>query len=90
LNEVARSYTNNLCVIFLVVLTFILDIVLFGFLEISYHIPCMTCKVKEVYKGQHLSHILVYEFEHLRKKGGMCVIKVSFSYGAGLFHGSKV
>jgi len=44
-NEVARSYTHNLCVISIVVLTFILDMVLVGFLEISYHIPSMTCKV---------------------------------------------
>jgi hypothetical protein len=31
LNEVARSYTHNFCVIFLVMLTVILDIVLVGF-----------------------------------------------------------
>jgi hypothetical protein len=74
LNEVARSYTHNLCVISLVVLTFILDIVLVGFLDISYQIPSMTCKVIDTYKGEHLSNILVYEFEHITKKGGMCVI----------------
>ena len=90
LNEVARSYTHNLCVISLVVLTCILDIVLFGFLEISYHIPSMTCKVIDGYEGEHLSMILVYEFEHINMKGGMCVIKVTFSQGPGWFHGSKV
>ena len=90
MNEVGRLYTHNFCVISLVVLTFILDIVLVGFLEISSHIPSMTCKVMEAYEGEHLSHILVYEFEHITKKGGMCVIKVSFSQGPGWFHGSKV
>jgi hypothetical protein len=90
MNEVGRSYTHNFCVISLVVLTFILDIVLVGFLEISSHIPSMTCKVMEAYEGEHLSHILVYEFEHITKKGGMCVIKVTFSQGPGWFHGSKV
>ena len=90
LNEVARSYTHNLCVISLVVLTCILDIVLFGFLEISYHIPSMTCKVIDGYEGEHLSMILVYEFEHIYMKGGMCVIKITFSQGPGWFHGSKV
>jgi hypothetical protein len=90
MNEVGRSYTHNFCVISLVVLTFILDIVLVGFLEISSHIPSMTCNVMEAYEGEHLSHILVYEFEHITKKGGMCVIKVSFSQGPGWYHGSKV
>ena len=90
MNEVGRSYTHNLCVISLVVLTFILDIVLVGFLEISSHIPSMTCKVMEAYEGEHLSHILVYEFEHITKKGGMCVIKVSLCQGPDWFHGSKV
>jgi hypothetical protein len=51
---------HNLCVIFLVVLTFILDIVPVGFLEISYHIPSMSCKVIKTYEGEHLSIILVY------------------------------
>jgi len=90
LNEIARSEMHNLCVLSLVMLTFILDIVLVGFLEISYHIPSMICKVMEVYEGDHLSHILVYEFKHITKKGGMCVMKVSFSQGLGCFHGSKV
>ena len=81
---------HNLCVIFLVVLTFILDIVLVRFVEISYHIPSMTCKVIHTYKGEHLSNILVYEFEHITKKGGMCVIKDSFSQRPGWFHRSKV
>jgi len=89
LNEVGRSYPYNLCEISLVVLTFILDIVLVGFLQISYHIPFMTRKVMEAYEGEHLSITLVYEFEHISKKGRMCVIKVSFSQ-LGWFHGSKV
>jgi len=71
-------------------LTFIPDRVLVGFLEISYHIPSMTCKVIDGYEDEHLSNILVYEFEHVTKKGGLCVIKVSFSQGPGWFHGSKV
>ena len=89
LNEVSTSYTHKLCVKFLVVLTFILDIVLVGFLKILYHIPSMNCKFMEAYKGEHLSNILVDKFEHRTKKGGMCVIKVSFSQ-LGWFHGSKV
>jgi len=47
MNVVAKLYTHNLCVISLVVLTFILDIVFVGFLEISYHTPSMTVKVME-------------------------------------------
>ena len=74
----ARSYTHNLCVISLVALTFILDIVLVGFLEICYDIPSMNCKVIDAYEGEHLSNMLVYEYEHITKKGGICVIKVSF------------
>ena len=90
MNEVARLYTHNLCVISLVILTFKLDIVLVGFLEISYHNPSMTCKVIDAYEGEHLSNILVYEFEHITKKDSMCVIKISFAQGPGWFHGSKV
>jgi hypothetical protein len=90
MNEVQRSYRHNFCVISLVVLTFILDIVLVGFLEISSHILSMTCKVMEAYDGEHLSHLLVYEFELISKKGRMCVIKVSFSQNPGWFLGSKV
>jgi hypothetical protein len=90
MNEVERSYRYNVCVISLVVLIFILDIVLVGFLEISSHILSMTCKVMEAYEGEHLSHIPVYKFEHITKKGRICVIKVSFSQGPGWFHGSKV
>ena len=70
-------------------LTFTLDIVLVGLLEISYHIPSMTCKVMEAYKGEHLSNIIVYEFELMTKKGRMCVVKDSVSQ-SGWFHGSKV
>jgi hypothetical protein len=90
LNKVAWSYTHNLYVIYLVVLIFILDIVLVWFLEISYHIASMTCKVIDTYEGEHLSNILVYELEHITKKDGMCVIKFSLSQGLGWFHGSKV
>jgi len=85
LNEFACSSTHNLCVISHVVLTFILDIVLVGFLEISYYIPSLTFKVMEVYDGEDLSHILVSRFEHITKKCGMCVIKVSFSQRPGWF-----
>jgi len=90
LNEVARSYTHTLCVISLVVLTFILDKVLVGFLEISYHIASMISNVIDTYEGEHLSNILVYEFEHRKKKGGMCMVKVSCSQGPGWFHRCKV
>jgi len=71
------------------VLTFILDIVLVGFLGISHHIPSMTCKVMEAYKGGHLSNMLVDGFEYITKKGGMCVSKVSFPQ-PGSFNGSKL
>ena len=71
-------------------LTFILDIVLFGFLEISYHIPPVNCIVIDAYECERVSNVLVYEFEHITKKGGMCVIKVSLSQGLGWFHESKV
>ena len=50
----------------------------------------MTCKVMKAYEGKHVTNILVYEFEHITKHGGMCVIKVSFSQVPGWFHGSKV
>ena len=30
-------------------------------------------------KGELLSKILLYEFEHITKKGGMCVIMIYFS-----------
>ena len=79
---------HNLCVISPVMLTFILDIALDGFLEISYHIPSITCKVREAYKGEHLSNTCVYEFEHITKKGGKCVIKVLFLQ-LGWFHRTK-
>jgi len=48
-------------------------------LEISYHIPSITWKVMDAYKGEHLSNILVYEFEHITIKGRKCMLKVSFS-----------
>jgi len=43
----------------------------------------MTCKVMEAYEGEHLSYILVYEFYHITKEGGICEIKISFSQGLG-------
>jgi len=78
LNEVEMSYTQNLRVISLVMLTFILDILLIGFLEISYHIPSVTSIVMDAYKVEHVSNIRVYEFEHVTKQGGICVIMVCF------------
>jgi len=90
LNEVARSYTHNLCEICLVMLTFLLDIVLVGFPEITDQITSMTCKVMEAYEGEHLSHILVSKFEHKTNQDGMSLIKVSFSQGTGWFQASKV
>ena len=90
LNEVARVYTHNICVISLAVLTFILDIVLVGFLEISNRIQSMTRKVMEAYEGDHLSPYLVYEFKHIPKKGRMCVIMLSFLKAKGWVHGAKV
>ena len=39
----------------------------------------MTFKLMEAYEGEHLSNILVYEFEHITNIGRMCEIKVSFS-----------
>ena len=89
LNENARSSTHNICVIFLVMLTFILDIVLVGFQEILYHIPWITCKVMEAYEDEHLLNNSVYEFQHMTKSGRIYMIKVSFSQ-PGCFHGSKV
>jgi len=71
------------------VLTFILDTIPVGFLEISYALPPITFKVVKAYEGEHLSNILVYEFEHMPKKGRMCVFEDSFSE-PDWFHGSKV
>jgi hypothetical protein len=44
----------------------------------------MICIVIDAYEGEHRSNILVYEFEQITKKDGMCVNKVSFSHGPGL------
>jgi len=55
-------------------------------LEISYHIPSITIEVMGAHEGEHLSNILVYALEHITKKGGICVIEVSFSQGPGWFH----
>jgi len=72
------------------VLTFILNVVQVVFLGIPYDIQFLTCKVTEAYEVEHISHILVYEFEYLTKKGELLVIKVAFSQAPGWFHGSKV
>jgi hypothetical protein len=81
--EVARLYRHNIHVLSLLMQTLTLDIVLVGFLEILYHIPSMTCKAIEVYEGEHLSHILAFEFKHITKKGGMCVMQVVLSQSPG-------
>jgi hypothetical protein len=39
----------------------------------------MTVKVMEVHEVDHVSNILVSEFEHITKKGTMSVLKVSVS-----------
>jgi len=44
----------------------------------------MTCKVMEACEGEHRSYILVYEMNHIPKKGEMCVIKSSGSQGLEL------
>ena len=59
-------------------LTFKLDIVLIWLLNISYHIPAMTCTVMEPHEGEHLSKILVYQLEHITQKGRLGVLKMSF------------
>jgi len=41
----------------------------------------------ELNKCELLSKILLYEFEHITKKGGKCVIMISFSQPG--FMGSK-
>jgi hypothetical protein len=89
-NAVARLFTQNFCVLSLVVLTFIHYIVHARFLELSYHIRSMTHTVMKVYEGEHLSKILVYESKHITKKGTISVIKVSFFQSPGWFHGLKV
>ena len=71
-------------------LTFIQHIVPVGFLDISYHIPCITCQFMEVNEGEYLSHVLVYPLEHIPNQGGMCMIKVTFPKGWGSFQVSKV
>jgi hypothetical protein len=64
--------THNISVLSVVMLIFILDIILIAFLETQFHIPSMTFKVSEVYEGEHLSSIVVYEFEYITRKCGMC------------------
>lgn len=43
----------------------------------------------EGYEGEQLTNIVGFEFEHITKKRGMCVIKVAVSL-PDLFHGGKV
>jgi len=74
-----------ICIVSLVALHFIQDNVLVVFLEISYCIPSMAFKDSEQYECEHLSIIVVYEFKHITKIGGMCVIKVYVSQ-PGWFH----
>jgi len=80
---------QNLYVISLVMLSFLLDIVLVGFLEILYHNPPITFDVLEAYQCDHETNILGYKFKHIPNKCGMFMIKVSFSQ-PGWHHGSKV
>jgi len=53
--------------------------VLVGFLEIACRIPSMAFTCHEPNRGELLSKFLIYEFEHITKKGRMCVIMISFS-----------
>jgi len=71
------------------VLTFILDVVHVGFLEILYHIPSTICEVITAYEGEHLSIMRVYEIKHICNNSRMCVIMVSRSQ-LGMFPESKV
>jgi len=50
--------------------------------------PFYGLYIHEPNKGDLLSKILVYELEHITKKGRMCVIMISFSHAG--FMGSKV
>jgi len=90
LNQFATSYTDNLCVISLLVLSFLLDIFLVGFLLISYCIPAMTCNIIDVSKDVHLSNIPVCYLKHITQKDWMCVINLAFVQVPGWFHRSKV
>jgi len=49
----------------------------------------MTRKAIEAYEGERVSSTLVYVFEHIAKKGGMNVIKVSVLLPSE-FHGCKM
>jgi len=87
--QIARLNTHNICAIFLVMLPVIVHIDLVGFLEISYPIPFMTCIVMEVFEGEQLSNIPLFDFEYITMKGGMSVIKVS-CFQLGWFNRSNV
>lgn len=52
MNKVTRLYSGNICIIFIIKLTFIQDRVLVRVLEVSYDIPSMMCTVMEAYDGQ--------------------------------------
>jgi len=41
--------------------------------------PVYDLYCHELNKGELLSNILLYEFEHITKKGGMCVAMIAFS-----------
>jgi len=56
----------------------LLDIVLVAFQEISCRIPSMTFNSHEPNSVELLSKMLVYEFEHITKKGRMSVMMISF------------
>jgi hypothetical protein len=63
----------NFYIVSLVMVTIILDIVHAGFLEISYIIPFMTCKVMDIYQGEYLSNILLYTIRYITTKCRMYV-----------------
>ena len=79
LNELERLYRHNLCAMFLVVPTFMQDISLVGFLR--YHM----ISLQWLWKSWKHMKVSIYRIsyylisEHIPRKGGMCVTKVSFS-----------
>jgi hypothetical protein len=72
------------CVIFLVVLLFILHIVLVGFQEILYHIHSMIFRAMAGYKGDNQSSTLVNKVKQIAKQIGIWVMK-DFVFSARLF-----
>jgi hypothetical protein len=55
----------------------------------SYHASSMTSEVREAYKGEHVSNIVVFDFNHITVKHGMLMIVASF-YSPSRSHGSWV